>query len=200
MRKIDFCRLRDVKAPHRANKEDAGIDWYIPNCYKRRDGKYTESSAQFLEDLKRKNEGRSLKYVEPETSEDSLQIWIPIGERVLIPSGIKIKIHRGLIRRFLNWAFNLGDAFIATNKSGVASKKGLVVGSNVIDYEYQGELHLSVINTGNEDIKIEAGEKIVQFIHYPIYLSSMKEISLEDYIKFDKTSRGDGGFGSSGTK
>lgn len=205
--RIDFCKTRDVKSPNRNTKEDAGVDFYIPMCYLKKHVditgesylEYTESSKKFLQDLRDKN-GDRIKIEEPKALGENLKIWIPIGSRVLIPSGIKVKIRRGIIRRFLNWMFGLGDALIANNKSGVANNKGLVVGSSVVDYEYQGEVHLSLINTGNEDICIESGEKIVQFIHFLIYLSEYNQIPQFVYDKFSPSERGKCGFGSSNDK
>ena len=51
------------------------------------------------------------------------------NERFFIPSGIKANVPDGF-------------ALIAFNKSGVALKKGLLVGASVVDSDYQGEIHL----------------------------------------------------------
>ena len=57
------------------------------------------------------------------------------GERFFIPSGIKANVPEG-------------QALIAFNKSGVALKQGLSVGACVVDSDYQGEIHLHLINVG----------------------------------------------------
>jgi dUTP pyrophosphatase len=107
-------------------------------------------------------------------------------ERILIPSGVKANIPEGF-------------ALIAYNKSGIATKKGLIVGATVCDSDYQGEIHLSLINTSNNNITITAGEKIVQFILKPIGIHDILEVS-ENELFSEITERNDGGFGSTGTR
>lgn len=208
MTKILYCKIRDVKSPRRYTPEDAGVDWYIPN-YETYEGNTdigeapiipSDEAEEFLKDLKEKNVGRDILYVEPATPGESLKIIIGPHERILIPSGIKVRIKRNWLRKILHKVIGLGDALNAENKSGVANKKGLEIGSKVVDYEYQGEVHLSVINTTNKPVTIESGEKLVQFIHYPIYLSEYNRIPESVYNNFEKSKRGAGGFGSSNTK
>lgn len=208
MTEILYCKTRDVKSPRRYTPEDAGVDWYIPN-YETYDGDVdlgeapiipSDEAEEFLKDLKEKNAGRDILYIEPTSSDETLKIVIGPHERILIPSGIKVKIKRNWLRKILHKVIGLGDALNAENKSGVANKKGLEIGSKVVDYEYQGEVHLSVINTTNKPVTIESGEKLVQFIHYPIYLSEYNRIPESVYNNFEKSKRGAGGFGSSNTK
>lgn len=208
MTEILYCKTRDVKSPRRYTSEDAGVDWYIPN-YETYEGNVdigeepiipSDEAEEFLKDLKEKNAGRDILYVEPATPGESLKIIIGPHERILIPSGIKVRIKRNWLRKILHKVIGLGDALNAENKSGVANKKGLEIGSKVVDYEYQGEVHLSVINTTNKPVTIESGEKLVQFIHYPIYLSEYNRIPESVYNNFEKSKRGAGGFGSSNTK
>lgn len=208
MTEILYCKTRDVKSPRRYTPEDAGVDWYVPN-YETYDGDVdlgetpiipSDEAEEFLKDLKEKNAGRDILYIEPTSSDETLKIVIGPHERILIPSGIKVKIKRNWLRKILHKVIGLGDALNAENKSGVANKKGLEIGSKVVDYEYQGEVHLSVINTTNKPVTIESGEKLVQFIHYPIYLSEYNRIPESVYNNFEKSKRGAGGFGSSNTK
>ena len=87
------------------------------------------------------------------------------------------------------------------NKSGVASKKHLHVGACVVDETYTGECHLNLTNIGDCNITISAGEKIVQGLVVPINYCQAEEISsLDELYKDFETSRGAGGFGSSGNK
>jgi len=115
---------------------------------------------------------------------DSESYNIKPGESVLIPSGIKVH-------------FDHGWALVANNKSGIASKKQLLVGAQVIDSSYQGEVHINLHNVGNNEIVISPGDKIVQFIMYNIGLPTPEEVSLEDLYN-DISDRGEGGFGSTG--
>jgi dUTP pyrophosphatase len=121
------------------------------------------------------------------------------GDRVLIPSGLKVSIPTG-------------HALIAFNKSGVASKTGLIVGACVVDEDYQGEVHISMINTNEEKeyfadghyvkdsgiVTITPGEKLVQFLLVPINYAGLQELPIEE-LYTTETSRGEGGFGSTGT-
>jgi dUTPase len=95
-----------------------------------------------------------------------------------------------------------GWALIFFNKSGISVKFGLVVGAQVIDHAYQGEIHMNVINTNNENpVYIEEGDKLVQGILLPIGLHPLEEATLEEMFQEEEmipSTRGDGGFGSTG--
>lgn len=166
---IKFLKVREVKSPSRANQYDAGIDFYIP-----------EFSPEFLKDLKDKN---------PDLDYDVNNGIVILGvhKRILIPSGIHCQMAAP------------GRALIAANKSGVSTKHGLVYGAQVVDYEYQGEIHLSLINTGEHAVILTPGMKIIQFLETPIYNSEIIVDSSNTVKTFysEETTRGAGGFGSS---
>jgi dUTP pyrophosphatase len=107
------------------------------------------------------------------------------GKAAFIPSGIKANVPEG-------------HALIAFNKSGVALKKHLAVGACVVDEDYQGEIHLHVYNFGDEVVKIQPGEKLVQMVLLPVNYASVEVVS-EDQLFSKETARGAGGFGSTGT-
>lgn len=108
------------------------------------------------------------------------------GQSVFIPSGVKVNVPAG-------------HALIAFNKSGVALKKGLDIGASVVDEDYQGEIHLHLTNVSREKIRLEAGEKIVQFVLLPVNYADI-EVVEEDSLFEQETERGSGGFGSTGVK
>lgn len=108
------------------------------------------------------------------------------GESVLIPSGIKAEIPSGYM-------------LTAFNKSGVATKQTLIKGAEVCDEDYQGEIHIHLINVGTEAQTIEPGQKLTQFILVPVFYDSIEEVPIDELFSA-KTERGDGGFGSTGTK
>lgn len=108
------------------------------------------------------------------------------SQSILIPSGIHVKLPKG-------------HALIAVNKSGVAAQKGLMVGAAVIDEDYHGELHLHVVNVGDEIAKIEIGEKLVQMLLVPVEYPLVKEVENLEQLYSYKSQRGAGGFGSSNT-
>lgn len=180
-RKIQFTKIRDVKTPSRANSHDAGTDFFIP-----------EYSKEFLEDLKAKNKNNELGYIlegdDEENPNYTLRIVIPAGEQINIPSGIKVNI------------LDKNTYLEANNKSGIASKYHLVAGACVVDADYQGEVHLNMLNVGNTDVEITSGMKIVQFIHKYYIDTDWEEISTEKYNNLEVSDRGAGGFGSSGVK
>jgi dUTPase len=147
-----------------------------------------EFTPEFIEALVEKN---------PDIIIQPVSIVLMPGQRALIPSGIHCQMaspHRALI---------------AANKSGVATKYGLVFGAQVVDYEYQGEIHLSVINTnkqmydsGKGIIEITPGMKIIQFIETPIFNSNLEITENKTVSEFyeSETTRGSGGFGSTDHK
>ena len=110
-------------------------------------------------------------------------------ESILIPTGIKSEFDSSL-------------ALVAFNKSGIATKTGLIVGACVIDSSYQGEWHVHLINTTNEVQVVKFGQKITQFVPLQIgvdklKVSNIKDVS-EDEFFLGTTERGAGGFGSTG--
>lgn len=111
------------------------------------------------------------------------------GARVLIPSGIKMDIPAG-------WAL------VFFNKSGITSKFGLIVGAQVVDHGYKGEIHINVINTNNDNpVYIDEGDKLVQGILLPVGLHQLVETPLEEMYEEGtmlESDRGEGGFGSTG--
>ena len=109
-----------------------------------------------------------------------------IGYRgsLLVPLGIKVSIPQN-------------HALIAFNKSGVATKKGLQVGACVVDEDYEGEIHAHFFNLSPDVINLTPGEKIIQFLLIPVTYPVIVE--KEELIR-RKSTRGEGGFGSTSNK
>lgn len=106
------------------------------------------------------------------------------GQRLFIPSGIRANVPAG-------------HALIAFNKSGISVNKGFLVGASVVDSDYQGEIHVHLINASSMKQTIEPGQKIVQFLLVPVDHCTIEETTNEEL--FDEvTERGTGGFGSTG--
>ena len=223
---LKFLKTRDVKSPTRAHSTDAGVDFYVPvantkfvdDFVKKNLGhEYTLVGEYMFNDTlaytqmhinKDDNEDdlyslfdNMLSVVhydyslndESVTLDDieviSFKIIVPGHERILVPSGVKIYIEP------------VASALIATNKSGVATKKGVVVGATTVDSHYSGEVHLSVINTNPYAIEVECNNKLVQFIHTPVLLSTPTEVFDDEYSNLTNSfDRGAGGFGSTGLK
>jgi dUTP pyrophosphatase len=168
---MKFSKTRNVKSPTRANSTDAGIDFFVPKI-----------DDEFFNLIKEKNSdpGANVSF------DDSKNVvLVHPGGRVLIPSGIKTIVPNGF-------------ALVAFNKSGIASKFGLVHGACVVDSGYRAEIDLNLINTSKEAVKIKENMKILQFLLLPIDTSLPEEITDEEYSLYTDTTRGTGGFGSTG--
>lgn len=171
--KVDVAVIRSVKAPSRANANDAGADWYVPDGH-----------DDFRDALLKANEGRDLILTPAEDGQ--FTIIIPPHERIKIPSGLRVNIHDK-------------DTYLAIdNKSGVSNGKGLIYTADVIDADYRGECNLCVVNTSNDNVRIQTGQKLVQVIQRIKINTQYNQISLEEFDKLEATDRGTGGFGSSG--
>lgn len=105
---------------------------------------------------------------------------IPVGARVLVGTGIAIEIPDGYVG--LIW-----------DKSGLSMVHGLKNLGGVIDAGYRGEIKAGVVNLSDEDYTIAAGHKVAQMLIQKVERADIKEVA-----DLSDTSRGHGGFGSSG--
>lgn len=114
----------------------------------------------------------------------SYDIELPPHETVKIGTGIAIEIPDGYF----------GGIFA---RSGLATKKGLRPANcvGVIDSDYRGEVIVALHNDSNLTQYIDAGERIAQLIIIPY-----ENVIFEEVNDLSDTERGDGGFGSTGTK
>ncbi|MXO96609.1 dUTP diphosphatase [Erythrobacter aquimaris] len=80
-------------------------------------------------------------------------------------------------------------------RSGLAFKHGITVPNTpgTIDSDYRGELKVLLINHGDETFAIERGDRIAQLVLAPVTQAAWEEVD-----ELDDTSRGEGGFGSTG--
>lgn len=170
----------EVKSPERA-WGNAGIDFYVPN-----------HSDAFVKAFNEKNMmfAPLTSLTVNETGEKVIRIE-PTG-RVNIPSGVRGRIDSGVM-------------LVAQNKSGVATKLGLVCGATLVDPNYKGMIHLSLINTSNKTVDIPLGMKITQFVPASYETSKVETVdgnsgtSVEEFYKdFEFDNRGEGAFGSTG--
>ena len=111
-------------------------------------------------------------------------VTINAGETVLVHTGIAMAIPEGYVG-------------LIYARSGLATKKGLAPANKVgvIDSDYRGEVMVALHNHSNEARIIENGERIAQIVFAP-YVAAEFEVVDE----LDETVRGEGGFGSTGTK
>jgi dUTP pyrophosphatase len=105
------------------------------------------------------------------------------GERAMIPTGMAVAIPRGY-------------AGFVLPRSGLASRHGiaLVNSPGLIDSGYRGELAIVMINTDkHSSFDIKRGDRIAQLVIQPVIEARTVQVK-----ELDDTSRGAGGFGSTG--
>lgn len=118
---------------------------------------------------------------------------------VLIPSGIKVGLP-------------LGTMLMAADKSGIASsasakgevnmrakddlpESAIIIGAKIIDEDYPGEVHIHLINVGQNPVVIMPGQKVAQFIIVPVLYDLPQEVKSEEELFIPRTER-TGGFSS----
>ncbi len=115
---------------------------------------------------------------------DTPAVEIGIGETILIPTGLAMEIPVGYVG-------------LIYARSGIACKRGLAPANKVgvIDSDYRGEILVALHNHSAKPQRIERGERIAQLVITPYLAVEYAEAdTLED------TARGEGGFGSTGSK
>ena len=111
-------------------------------------------------------------------------INIDPGKTAIIPTGLAISIPKGY------------EAQIRP-RSGLAAKQKISVLNTpgTIDADYRGEIKVILINLGQDSFVVEKGFRIAQMVVCPVVQAQLKEVS-----DLSVTERGEGGFGSTGTK
>jgi dUTP pyrophosphatase len=104
------------------------------------------------------------------------------GERFMVPTGLALALPPG-------WEAQIRP------RSGLAAKHGVscVNAPGTVDADYRGEVKIILINHGAEDFTIRRGERIAQMVIAPVFQAEFEEVEA-----LDDTSRGTGGFGSTG--
>ena len=82
-------------------------------------------------------------------------------------------------------------------RSGLAAKKGITVlnAPGTIDADYRGEVGVILVNLSNEPFTVENGERVAQMV-----IAKHERIDWNEVEELSETSRGAGGFGSTGVK
>ena len=114
-----------------------------------------------------------------------IDIVIEPGERATLPTGVALQIPRGY-------------AGFVLPRSGLAARHGiaLVNSPGLIDAGYRGEIAVVLINTDKRKaFEIKRGDRIAQLV-----IQKVEEALIREVADLDETSRGAGGFGSTGTK
>lgn len=106
------------------------------------------------------------------------------GETKFVHTGISMEIPQGYVG-------------LVYARSGIACKRGIAPANKVgvIDSDYRGEIMVALHNHSNNEQKIESGERIAQIVIAPYVTAEFEECD-----ELSDTSRGAGGFGSTGIK
>ena len=82
-------------------------------------------------------------------------------------------------------------------RSGLAAKKGITVlnAPGTVDADYRGEIGVILVNLSNEDFVIENGERVAQLV-----IAKHERAEWNEVNELSETTRGEGGFGSTGVK
>ena len=112
------------------------------------------------------------------------------AEDVTIEPGARHPVATGL-----SMAIPQGYEIQVRPRSGLAFKHGITVPNTpgTIDSDYRGELKVLLINHGADDFAIARGDRIAQLVLAPVTQAQWDEVE-----ELDETSRGEGGFGSTG--
>ena len=102
---------------------------------------------------------------------------------------------RAMVPTGLSFAIPLGYEVQIRPRSGLAAKHGITCLNTpgTIDSDYRGEIKVILINLGDADFVIERGDRIAQMVLAPVTQAVWDEVAV-----LDETSRGAGGFGSTG--
>lgn len=109
-------------------------------------------------------------------------VTIAPGGYASIPTGISI-------------ALPAGTEAQVRPRSGLAARHGVTVLNTpgTIDADYRGEIAVVLINHGRESFVVSRGQRIAQLVIAPVLTATLEEVK-----KLDETTRGTGGFGSTG--
>ena len=103
-------------------------------------------------------------------------------ERKLVPTGLKIELEHGY------------EAQVRP-RSGLSIKHGITLINCVgtIDEDYRGEVCVPIVNISNETYTIQPDERSAQMV-----IARVEQAKLEIVTELTETTRGEGGFGSTG--
>ncbi len=106
-------------------------------------------------------------------------------------------LERGLVETGLALQIPHGYEGQVRPRSGLAVKHGITVlnAPGTIDADYRGEVKVALVNLGSEPFVITRGMRIAQLVIAPV-----TRVSLEETGALEETSRGSGGFGSTGVR
>lgn len=133
-------------------------------------------------------------YASFEKAGDSVVLYP--GQRRTIRTGIAVALVWEEIQgdQYFDGVVSAGHYLRVAPRSGLAVKQGIDVLAGVVDLDYRGEVMVALLNTGDQPVTINQGDRIAQLIVESI---AHPEI-VETWDELPKTERGDAGFGSTG--
>lgn len=106
-------------------------------------------------------------------------VTVPAYESVTVDTGVHVALpHR--------------CAGLLVSKSGLNVKHG-ITSTGLIDEGYTGSIVVKLYNNGGEDYEVKAGDKVTQLVVIPVVCEPLEQVA-----SFNRTERGDNGFGSTG--
>lgn len=129
-------------------------------------------------------------YATPQSAGVDLRAYIPAKitisplQRAIVPTGLHMQIPAGFEGQ-------------VRPRSGLAAKHGITVLNTpgTIDSDYRGEIKVILVNLSDEAFDIEPGERIAQMV-----FARHEQAVFIEAESLEESERGDGGFGSTGTK
>lgn len=118
--------------------------------------------------------------------------------RAHLAESISLKpLERAIVKTGLFIELPIGYEAQVRPRSGLAAKKGITVlnSPGTIDADYRGEIGVILVNLSNEVFVVENGERIAQLI-----IAQHERAEWIEVQELSETSRGEGGFGSTGVK
>lgn len=107
-------------------------------------------------------------------------VSVPAKGKAIVKTGLSVAIPAGTYARL-------------APRSGLAAKRMIHVGAGVVDADYRGEVGVVLFNHGPEPFEVAVGDRVAQLI-----LEKIAMLACEEVDSLDCTTRGAGGFGSTG--
>lgn len=106
-----------------------------------------------------------------------------------------LPLERAIVKTGLYIELPIGYEAQVRPRSGLAAKKGITVlnAPGTVDADYRGEIGVILVNLSNEPFTIENGERVAQLV-----IAKHERATWDEVVALSETSRGEGGFGSTG--
>lgn len=118
-----------------------------------------------------------------------LDVYTPIDVTIEPRSDVLIPLD-------LSFDIPFGWDLCVYNKSGLATKKKLDKGAELIDCDYTGNCHVHLFNNSDDVVTFQKGDKVAQLVMRQVWMGDLEEVDAITKV----TERGSGGFGSTGLR